>query len=169
MAQRRADGLGALAAGADRLGCRCGTPRLPARETAASAVIIHVIAEQSTVEGTGDTPAAMIGYEGLIPAELIAELAQTAEAATVDPSRRRARRSGLPAVEGVGRLRPPPRPDLPLPELRRNRPLTATSTTSSRTPRAGPPTPRTCRASAAPITCSRPSGAGATNNSATAP
>ncbi len=49
----------------------------PARNTA-SAVVIHVIAEQATVEGTGHTPAAMIGYDGLIPAELIAELAHTA-------------------------------------------------------------------------------------------
>ena len=39
-----------------------------------------MIAEQATVEGTGDTPAAMIGYEGLIPAELITELATTARA-----------------------------------------------------------------------------------------
>ncbi len=78
IAQRRADGLGALAAGADRLGCRCARPDCPAGGNTASAVIIHVIAEQSTVEGTGDTPAAMIGYEGLIPAELITELAQTA-------------------------------------------------------------------------------------------
>ena len=37
-----------------------------------------MIAEQATVEGTGDAPAAMIGYDGLIPAELIAELATTA-------------------------------------------------------------------------------------------
>jgi hypothetical protein len=41
-------------------------------------VLIHVIAEQSTVEGTGDAPGVMAGYEGLIPAELIAELAKSA-------------------------------------------------------------------------------------------
>ena len=79
--------------------------------------MIHVIAEQATVEGTGDTPAAVIGYDGLIPAELIAE-SPTRPGAAVDPSRRRARRNGLPAVAGVGRLRPPPGPDLSLPELR---------------------------------------------------
>ena len=78
IAQRRADALGALAAGADRLGCRCGRPDCPAKATSASAVVIHVIAEHATVEGAGDTPAAMIGYDGLIPAELIADLARTA-------------------------------------------------------------------------------------------
>ncbi|HEY6573365.1 MAG TPA: HNH endonuclease signature motif containing protein, partial [Mycobacterium sp.] len=78
IAQRRADGFAALAAGADRLGCRCARPDCPAGGNTASAVVIHVIAEQATVEGTGDTPAAMIGYDGLIPAELIAELAHTA-------------------------------------------------------------------------------------------
>jgi hypothetical protein len=78
IAQRRADAFGALAAGADRLGCRCGQPECPAKGNAASAVLIHVIAEQATVEGTGDAPGAMAGCEWLIPAELIAELATTA-------------------------------------------------------------------------------------------
>ena len=78
LAQRRSDGFGALAAGADRLACRCGRADCPAGGNTASAVVIHVIAEQATVEGSGDAPAAMIGYEGLIPAELIAELATTA-------------------------------------------------------------------------------------------
>ena len=36
MAQRRADALGALAAGADRLGCRCGRADCPAAGTTAS-------------------------------------------------------------------------------------------------------------------------------------
>ncbi len=168
IAQRRADGLGALAAGADRLGCRCGRADCPAGANTPSAVVIHVIAEQSTVEGTGDTPAAMIGYDGLIPAELIAELAQTARLQPlIHPG-------DAPAEAGY-------RPSKALADFVRHRDLTcrfpncdvpataATSTTSSRTPTAGPPTPRTCRASAAPITCSRRSGGGATNNSATAP
>jgi hypothetical protein len=41
-------------------------------------VVIHVIAERATVEGTGTTPAAMIDYDGLLPADLIAELAKSA-------------------------------------------------------------------------------------------
>ena len=75
LAQRRSDSLGALAAGADRLACRCSRADCPAGANTPSAVVIHVIAEQATVEGSGDTPAAMIGYDGLVPAELIAELA----------------------------------------------------------------------------------------------
>jgi hypothetical protein len=78
MAQRRSDAVGALAAGGDRLGCRCGLSDCPAAGAVASAVVIHVIAEQSTVDGTATTPAAMIGFEGLIPAELITELATAA-------------------------------------------------------------------------------------------
>jgi hypothetical protein len=78
VAQRRADAMSALAAKADRLGCRCAQPDCPAGGKAASAVVIHVIAEQSTVDGIGDSPGAMADYEGLIPPELIAELAASA-------------------------------------------------------------------------------------------
>jgi hypothetical protein len=41
-------------------------------------VVIHVIAEQATVDGRGDTPGMLSGYEGLIPPELIAKLAASA-------------------------------------------------------------------------------------------
>ena len=76
--QRRADALGALAAGADRLGCRCGRADCAAwARPPASPVVIHVIAEQATVNGTGSTPASEIGADGLIPPEVIAELAGT--------------------------------------------------------------------------------------------
>src|SRR4051794_11576731 len=74
--QRRADAAGALAAGADRLGCRCGRPdcaagtRLPA-----SPVVIHVIAEQATLDGASTTPACEVSAGGLITPELIQELA----------------------------------------------------------------------------------------------
>ncbi|MDT5155072.1 MAG: hypothetical protein QOI01_6805 [Mycobacterium sp.] len=78
MAERRSDAIGALAAGQDRLGCRCGQIDCPAGGRTASAVVIHVIAEQATIEGTSLSPAATLGYEGLIPAELIADLAKTA-------------------------------------------------------------------------------------------
>src|ERR1700739_1883712 len=50
--QRRADALGALAASADRLGCRCGRADCAAgTRPAASPVVIHVIAEQAAIEG----------------------------------------------------------------------------------------------------------------------
>jgi hypothetical protein len=79
-AQRRADALGALAAGADRLGCRCGRADCAAgKRPAASPVVIHVIAEQATVEGTGTAPGSELGADGLIPPELVQELAASAK------------------------------------------------------------------------------------------
>ncbi len=78
--QRRADAMGALAVGADRLACRCGRPDCPAGETPVpAAVVIHVVAEQASVDGTAQTPGSMIGADALIPAELIAELAKSAK------------------------------------------------------------------------------------------
>ena len=77
--QRRADALGALVVGADRLVCGCGSADCAAKGPAPkSNVVIHVIAEQATVQGTGSTPGVVSGLEGLIPAELIAELAASA-------------------------------------------------------------------------------------------
>ncbi|HZU49618.1 MAG TPA: DUF222 domain-containing protein, partial [Mycobacterium sp.] len=79
-AQRRADALDALVAGADRLGCTCG--RRDCATTKADnrpqTTVIHVVAEQATVDGTGNTPGFMAGADGLIPAEVIAELAKSA-------------------------------------------------------------------------------------------
>jgi hypothetical protein len=78
--QRRADALGALAAGADRLGCRCARPDCAAgARPPAGPVVIHVLAEQATLNGTGANPGSEIGADGLIPAEVIAELAGTAK------------------------------------------------------------------------------------------
>jgi hypothetical protein len=78
IAQRRSDAFGAMATMADRLGCRCGRSDCPAKGNVASAVTIHVIAEQATVDGTGDAPGALFGSDWLIPADVIAELAQRA-------------------------------------------------------------------------------------------
>ncbi|OBG62070.1 hypothetical protein A5704_17035 [Mycobacterium sp. E735] len=77
--QRRADALGALAAGAERLRCQCGTPECAATERTPSAVVIHVLAEQATVAGHGAAPGVLPGFEGLLPAEVIAELAGSAK------------------------------------------------------------------------------------------
>jgi hypothetical protein len=78
--ERRADALGALAAGADRLGCRCGRSDCAAgKRPAASPVTIHVIAEQDTLNGTGTAPASEISADGLITPELITELAKSAK------------------------------------------------------------------------------------------
>jgi hypothetical protein len=73
--QRRADALGALAADADRLGCRRGRTDCAAGGRAAGPVVIHVIAEQAVLDGHGATQGCEIGADGLIPPELVAELA----------------------------------------------------------------------------------------------
>ncbi|MCV7378523.1 hypothetical protein BST11_10800 [Mycobacterium alsense] len=77
-AQRRADALGALAAGADRLGCRCRRADCAAGARPAGPVVIHVIAEQASLDGRG-APGSLCGADGLIPPEVMAELAQSAK------------------------------------------------------------------------------------------
>jgi hypothetical protein len=77
--QRRADALGALAAGADRLSCHCGRLDCAAgKQPAATSVVIHVIAEQTTVDGGGST-VSEVRPDGLIPSELLANLAKSAK------------------------------------------------------------------------------------------
>ncbi|RAV09166.1 hypothetical protein DQP57_15625 [Mycobacterium colombiense] len=77
--QRRADALGALAAGADRLGCRCGRAECAAgKRPAPGPVVIHVIAERPALERMGAAPASELGADGLIPPDLITELAASA-------------------------------------------------------------------------------------------
>ncbi len=78
--QRRADALGALAAGADRLGCLCGRADCAAgKRPAAGPVVIHVIAEQASIDGDGTAPASGLGADELIPPELLAELSGSAK------------------------------------------------------------------------------------------
>ncbi|OBG75147.1 MULTISPECIES: HNH endonuclease signature motif containing protein [unclassified Mycobacterium] len=77
--QRRADALGVLAAGADRMGCRCGRRECAAVGRTAGPVVVHVIAEQATLDGSGTAPGAQLGSEGLLPPELVAELAESAK------------------------------------------------------------------------------------------
>jgi hypothetical protein len=60
--QRRADALGALAHGGDRLVCGCGDAECPAAENAVSgATVVHVIAEERTL--ADDTPVQLDGEE----------------------------------------------------------------------------------------------------------
>jgi len=78
-AQRRADALGAVAANATALGCRCGRPDCAAgKHPGASPVVIHVITDQATLDGTSTAPASLLGADGLISPELVAELAASA-------------------------------------------------------------------------------------------
>ena len=60
------------AAAADARDCAAGARR------PAAPVVIHVIAEQATVDGTGATPGSEVGADGLISPELVAELARSA-------------------------------------------------------------------------------------------
>jgi Domain of unknown function (DUF222) len=78
-AQRRADAFGAVADGADRLACECDRTDCTAADKPASAVVIHVVANQATVEDADDTPGYTIDPDELFPADLVAELARTAD------------------------------------------------------------------------------------------
>lgn len=74
VAQRRADAVGALAAGAQKLMCQCGTEHCPAvAAPAPAAVVVHVLAEQATVDGTSDTPGFLPKF-GVQPAESVRAL-----------------------------------------------------------------------------------------------
>jgi Domain of unknown function (DUF222) len=74
--QRRADALAALTAGADRLGCRCERHDCTAGNGATTtSVVIHVIADDSAIDGADGTTASEVRADGLIGPELIAELA----------------------------------------------------------------------------------------------
>ena len=77
--QRRADACGVLGRGEATLACQCGSEQCPtlAERDAASAVVIHVLAEQATVDGTSDRPGYLPGF-GILPAESVRDLANTA-------------------------------------------------------------------------------------------
>ncbi|BBX44458.1 HNH endonuclease signature motif containing protein [Mycobacterium cookii] len=84
--QRRADALGALAAGSDRLVCGCGSSDCAATARMCSRnVVIHVVADQATVDGSGAAPGVALGAEGLIPAQMIADLAKYARLRPLTP------------------------------------------------------------------------------------
>ncbi|HTI76656.1 MAG TPA: DUF222 domain-containing protein, partial [Mycobacterium sp.] len=81
--QRRADATGPLARGEATLACQCGSADCPAgaeraAASTAAAAVIHVLAEQATVEGTGNAPGYLRGF-GILPAESVRELAATAQ------------------------------------------------------------------------------------------
>lgn len=77
--QRRADAAGALGRGESTLTCQCGSGDCPAaalRESAAK-VVIHILAEQATVEGTSGDPGYLSGF-GILPADEVRAAAKTA-------------------------------------------------------------------------------------------
>jgi len=78
-AQRRADALGALAAGADVLGCQCGNPDCAGAERRSGPnVVIHVLAEKSALSGKSQAPGYLPGF-GPVPSMLLRELAGVAK------------------------------------------------------------------------------------------
>ncbi|WP_431235390.1 HNH endonuclease signature motif containing protein [Mycolicibacterium psychrotolerans] len=78
--QRHADAYGAMAVSADRLACRCGDPECSAAcQPAPGSVVIHVVAGQATVEGRSDNPGYLMDSDGVIPAQVVAELAKGAK------------------------------------------------------------------------------------------
>lgn len=78
LSQRRSDACGALGRLEATLACQCGREECPAaavRESAAQ-VVVHVLAERGTVEGTSDNPGYLAGF-GVMPAESVREAAAT--------------------------------------------------------------------------------------------
>lgn len=74
IAQRRADAVGALAAGAQRLMCQCGADKCPAVGAAVPVpVVVHVLAEQATIDGRSAAPGFLAKF-GVQPAESVRAL-----------------------------------------------------------------------------------------------
>ncbi|EHB54843.1 protein of unknown function DUF222 [Mycolicibacterium rhodesiae JS60] len=109
IAQRRADALGALAAGSDHLACLCGNPDCPAAQPdgRAAAVVVYAVADaevldaqpdpathgeesdaesESEPERTRPAGGVLTGHRGIVPAPLLAELIRAG--ARVRPLRR---------------------------------------------------------------------------------
>jgi Domain of unknown function (DUF222) len=78
--QRRADACGALARLEERLACECGSPDCAAtvERKALADVVINVLAEQATLDGTSDQPGYLPGF-GILPAESVRKVARSAK------------------------------------------------------------------------------------------
>jgi hypothetical protein len=78
--QRRADAMSTMAAGQTRLECGCGGDECPAGalQQPLGQVVIEVIAEQATIEGSSQAPGYMPGF-GAVPAPMLREMAATAQ------------------------------------------------------------------------------------------
>ncbi len=75
-AQRRADALASLSAGAAAMRFACGSPDCPAAnaEAGIGEVVIHVLADAATVDGTSADPGYVPGFGGL-SAQAVRQLA----------------------------------------------------------------------------------------------
>ncbi|OIN82622.1 DUF222 domain-containing protein [Mycobacterium malmoense] len=115
--QRRADALGALAAGAENLACGCGSAQCRAgADPRAAAVVIHVVADAAALKAH---PAPHLSGAGTIPASMLAEL--IGGGAKTQPLRHTADAPPEPGSRPLGPTRavhPLPRYDLPVSRLR---------------------------------------------------
>ena len=78
--QRRSDACGPLGRLEATLACQCGREDCTAgaQRKSAAAVVIHVLAEQGTVDGTSDNPGYLRGF-GIMPAESVRRVAKMAK------------------------------------------------------------------------------------------
>ncbi|MFV8263434.1 HNH endonuclease signature motif containing protein [Mycolicibacterium peregrinum] len=76
--QRRADAVGPVARLESQMACLCGREDCPAaqKRAAVDAAVVHVLADQSTVDGSSDDPGYLAGH-GILPAESVRDLAAT--------------------------------------------------------------------------------------------
>jgi len=75
--QRRADAVGAMASGDDRLACQCGNDDCPAGDPPKSNVVVYVVADAATVYGDAPIPGYLSGY-GALPPEMVRAIVRTA-------------------------------------------------------------------------------------------
>ncbi len=126
--QRRADALGALAHGADRLACACDDPDCDAAGTQPSTVVVHVITHEDSL--SDDTPVQWEGQEPPHPVTkplLEMTLREALTPAPSGPDHRRHRTGGTagwrdaarPAVGGQDRRHRQDRADPATPATRR--------------------------------------------------
>ena len=102
--QRRADALGALAHGGDRLACQCADPACAAAAAAPSAVVVNVIAEQASL--VDDTAVALDGVSP--PGPTGAQLQQMTVAEALAPLPGTGPANTNPAVLIGGAILPAP-------------------------------------------------------------
>ena len=79
-AQRRADACGPLGRREATMACLCGREdcTAAAERTSAATAVIHVLAEQSTLDGSSDAPGYLRGF-GVLPAESVRRVAKSAK------------------------------------------------------------------------------------------
>ena len=66
--------------------CRCQNPDCAAAAATAAPVVIHIVADQSTLDGRTDRPGYLLGADSLIDAELVRDLAAQAKTQPLLPA-----------------------------------------------------------------------------------